>query len=96
MDLTIITIVVGAVSAILAAISLYRSNAVKTKSDEMKLRVDEVALLRTEVMRLHKQQAEQEKKIDELRTENALLYRVLRKLGVDVEAEINALRDGAK
>lgn len=89
MDLNIITIAAAAVSAILAAVSLYRSNDVKTRSDE-------VALLRAEVQRLHKQQAEQEKEIEDLRSENALLYRVLRKLGVDVEAEIKAMRDGAK
>lgn len=89
MDLNIITIAAAAVSAILAAVSLYRSNDVKTRSDE-------VALLRAEVQRLHKQQAEQEKKIEDLRSENALLYHVLRKLGVDVEAEIAALRDGEK
>jgi len=89
MDLNIITIAAAAVSAILAAVSLYRSNDVKTRSDE-------VALLRAEVQRLHKQQAEQEKEIEDLRSENALLYHVLRKLGVDVEAEIKAMRDGAK
>jgi len=89
MDLTIITIAAAAISAILAAVSLYRSNDVKTRSDE-------VALLRAEVQRLHKQQAEQEKQIEDLRSENTLLYRVLRRLGVDVEAEINALRGDSK
>ena len=89
MDFHIITIAAAAVSAILAAVSLYRSNDVKT-------RCDEVALLRAEVQRLHKQQAEQEKEIEDLRSENALLYHFLCKLGVDVEAEIKAMRDGAK
>ena len=95
-DQTFLTIAVGAISTVLAAVSLYRSNQVKVRADEVKLRVDEVALLRTEVARLHRQQAEQEKQIDDLRSENALLYRVLRRLGVDVEAEIKAMRDGAK
>ena len=100
MDPNILPILAAAASAILAAISLFRSNSVKTRADE-------VALLRGEVARLHRQQTEQEqekereidqlrKEIGQLRTENALLYHILRKLGVDVEAEINALRDGAK
>lgn len=89
MDLNIITIVVGAVSAILAAVSLYRSNDVKTKADE-------VGLLRGEVERLHKELESQEVELAELRHENSLLYHVLRNKGIDVETEMARIKGGVK
>ena len=89
MDLNIITIAAAAVSAILAAVSLYRSNDVKTKADE-------VGLLRGEVERLHKELESQEVELAELRHENSLLYHVLRSKGIDVEAEIERIKGGAK
>ena len=89
MDLNIITIAAAAVSAILAAVSLYRSNNVKTEADE-------VGLLRGEVERLHKQLESQEVELAELRHENSLLYRVLRNKGIDVETEMARIKGGVK
>jgi SMC interacting uncharacterized protein involved in chromosome segregation len=89
MDLNIITIAAAAVSAILAAVSLYRSNDVKTKADE-------VGLLRGEVERLHKELESQEVELAELRHENSLLYHVLRNKGIDVETEMARIKGGVK
>lgn len=85
MDPNALTIIVGAGSALLAAISLYRSNQVKNRADE-------VTLLRDEVARLHNRLNDQERELAGLRQENSLLYRVLRNKGIDVEAEMSRIK----
>lgn len=95
-DPNALTIIVGAICALLTGISLYRSNQVKDRAEEVKVRVDEVVLLREEVARLHKQLESQEEELAALRHENSQLYHILRKFGIDVEGEIAAMSKGGK
>jgi hypothetical protein len=80
---------IAAISALVVAVvtALASYNASRSRA-----RIDEVALLREEVKRLHEHQDKLESRIDELQDENLLLYRILRKHGLDIEQEIIALR----
>lgn len=84
---------ITAISALIAAIAAAGVTYMTTRN---KARSDEVSLLRDEVRRLQERQQKSDEEISELRLENTMLYRILRKHGIDVETEMKAMNKSQK
>ncbi len=84
---------ITAVSALIAAIATAGITYMTTRN---KAHADEVSMLRDEVRRLQDRQSKSDEEISELRLENTMLYRILRKHGIDVETEMKAMNKSQK